>query len=96
MTRYPKDGRHFFDRVQRMSSFGSVLRESNWGGETVMIRIEGIPVVAARLADAQKAKSTQPIRSGFAQKTHERRRPDHIDDMATTQIILGDGPGYFC
>ena len=24
-----------------------------------MIRIEGIPVVAARLADAQKAKSTQ-------------------------------------
>jgi hypothetical protein len=28
------------------------------GGQTAMIRIEGIPVVAARL-DAQKAKSTQ-------------------------------------
>lgn len=36
-----------------------------------MIRIEGIPVVAARLADAQKAKSTQA--------RNMRRRTSKID-----------------
>jgi hypothetical protein len=36
-----------------------------------MIRIEGIPVVAARLADAQKAKS--------AQARNKRRRRSKID-----------------
>lgn len=36
-----------------------------------MIRIEGIPVVAARLADAQNAKTTHP--------RNERRRRSKID-----------------
>ena len=36
-----------------------------------MIRIEGIPVVAARLADAEKAKSTQT--------RNKRRRTSKID-----------------
>ncbi len=45
--------------VQRLSFFRPVLRVYEQGGETAMIRIEGIPVVAARLADAEKAKSRQ-------------------------------------
>jgi len=36
-----------------------------------MIRIEGIPIVAARLADAEKAKSTQ--------NRNKRRRAAKID-----------------
>jgi hypothetical protein len=39
--------------------------------ETAMIRIQGIPVVAARLANAQKAKSTQA--------RNRRRRRSKID-----------------
>jgi hypothetical protein len=40
------------------------------GGKTAMIRIEGIPVVAARLA-AQKVKSTQA--------RNQRRKTSNID-----------------
>jgi len=40
------------------------------GGKTAMIRIEGIPVVAARL-DAQKVKSTQA--------RNKRRKTSKID-----------------
>ena len=43
-----------------------------------MIRIEGIPVVAARLAEAEKSKST--MESG----THRtQKQGDFADEMAT-------------
>jgi hypothetical protein len=42
-----------------LSSSCSLSRVNYWGKETAMIRIEGIPLVAARLAAARKAKSAQ-------------------------------------
>ena len=53
-----------------------------------MIRIEGIPVVTARLADAEKAKSTQT--------GNKRRRTSKIDvdgkaPLAIRCVLLGTG-----
>jgi hypothetical protein len=45
-----------------------------------MIRIEGIPVVAARLADAQKAKS--------ARARSKRRRTSEIDAVGKAPLVV--------
>ena len=45
-----------------------------------MIRIEGIPVVAARLADAQKAKS--------AQVRNKRRRTSETDAVGKGPLVV--------
>jgi len=49
-----------------------------------MIRIEGIPVVAARLANAQKAKSTQA--------RNMRRRTSKIDAGGKGRFATHSGP----
>jgi hypothetical protein len=48
-----------------------------------MIRIEGIPVVAARLADAQKAKSTQAH--------NKSRRTSKINAQSSVQASINSG-----
>ena len=45
-----------------------------------MIRIEGIPVVTARLADARKAKSTQA--------RNQRRRTSKIDARGKAALAV--------
>jgi hypothetical protein len=62
----------------RLLSFScSVLRGYYWGRKkTAMIRIEGIPIVAARLAAARKAKSAQTHdKRGNTSKTHAGVKP---------------------
>ena len=54
----------------------SVLRAYYWGEETAMIRIEGIPIVAARLAAARRAKSAQTRdKRGTTSKTYAGVKP---------------------
>jgi hypothetical protein len=74
---YAREGRHFLDRVQAAELFLLSFTRILLGRQkTAMIRIEGIPIVAARLAAARKAKSAQTHdKRGNTSKTHAGVKP---------------------
>src|SRR5262249_39612113 len=60
----PDSPRFFFLTTTLPFAYDSCLRDSLFcereEGESKMIRIEGIPIVAARLAEARNAKAVKP------------------------------------
>ena len=72
MIRYPGEGRNFFRSSPTSELFlADSYADMNREKKTAMIRIEGIPVVAARLADAQKSE--------VCLAHNQRRRTSKVD-----------------